>query len=615
MINKTMKRMTIYRLLAVLTTTTMLFAACTKEPADVRLEPKLSTSETLNVQSDSAYVVGFTIAGSNYSERGVCYDIATAPTTLSNKVVYSSATTTATFSVKLGGLNYATKYYARAYAIYPTGTIYGEEVTFTTLPIKPTVTTTAISAITGKTATGGGNVTISGGATVTARGVCFGTSHNPTISGSKTSDANGLGVFVSSLTGLLGNTTYYVRAYATNSVGTSYGPEVSFTTLVSLPTVTTTAVADITKISATSGGNVTYDGGAAITAKGLAWGTSADPLVSGNIIAGGTGTGAFVSNLTGLTKNTTYHVRAYATNSAGTAYGADVQFTTLADINKFWVVGGYNGWNNSDAALYIISTATNPEAQGYIDWPSAGAFKLTTDHSWDAPHTFGDDGTSTGKLQNPGSDIAIASAGYYFIKADPTTMTYSATKTTWGVIGDATPGGWGTQTDMNYNVTSKKFSLGVHLVSTGKFKFRGTSDWNINYGCTAADGSTLNAGGSDIAVAATGDYAITLDLSTPNTYTYSANTWGLIGDATPGGWGTDTPFTWDATNKVFTATLDLNTTGKFKFRANGAWTLNYGGTISSLSAGGADMSVATAGNYTVTFDPWAVTATITKNSK
>ena len=95
----------------------------------------------------------------------------------------------------------------------------------------PTVTTTAISNIDKTTATGGGNVTADGGATITARGICWSTSQNPTISGDHTTDGTGTGSFTSAMTGLTANTTYYVRAYATNSAGTAYGEEVSFTTL------------------------------------------------------------------------------------------------------------------------------------------------------------------------------------------------------------------------------------------------------------------------------------------------------------------------------------------------------------------------------------------------
>ena len=97
--------------------------------------------------------------------------------------------------------------------------------------VPPTVTTTAISNIDKNTATGGGNVTADGGATVTARGICWSTSQNPTLSGSHTTNGTGTGSFTSALTGLSANTTYYVRAYATNGAGTAYGEEVSFTTL------------------------------------------------------------------------------------------------------------------------------------------------------------------------------------------------------------------------------------------------------------------------------------------------------------------------------------------------------------------------------------------------
>ena len=96
--------------------------------------------------------------------------------------------------------------------------------------VSPTVTTTAITSITETTASSGGNVTYDGGGTVTARGVCWSTSVNPTFLDSKTSNGTGTGAFTSSITGLTNGTTYYVRAYATNSAGTSYGTQYSFTT-------------------------------------------------------------------------------------------------------------------------------------------------------------------------------------------------------------------------------------------------------------------------------------------------------------------------------------------------------------------------------------------------
>jgi len=603
-----MKKLSLLRTIIVFAVVASLFAACKKESADVRLNPQLSTSQVYNISSDSATVIGFVVAeGEGFSERGICYDKAPAPTTNKSKVIYTGDSPTATFTVTLGGLDYATKYYARSYAIYDNWTFYGEVLTFTTAPVVPTLLTDVISQITGNSASGGGNVTIAGGAEVTARGLCYNTKSNPTIKNSTTLEGNGTGPFTSALTNLLGNTVYYVRAYATNSAGTGYGPEVKFRTNVDLPKVITSGVTEITKISAVSGGNVTYNGGGAITARGLVWSKNPDPdLTTGTVIASTADTGKFVINLTGLEKFTTYHVRAYATNSAGTAYGSDIKFTTLADITKFFVVGTYNGWDNSDKADFIISTATNSEAQGYVWFPEAGAFKLTTDHSWDDPHTFGDNGS--GQLTNPGSDIKVNTAGYQFIKANLSDMSYSVTPTTWGLIGSATPGGWDNQTDMTYITAAKILALGIHL-KAGEFKFRGTPSWSVNYGATAG---SLVFDGPNISVATEDDYAITLDLSHPNEYTYSANFWGIIGSATAGGWDSDQNMAWDNTGKVFKATLDL-TAGEIKFRANDDWGINFGGALNALTQGGANINISAAGNYTITLDPWAKIATITKN--
>jgi hypothetical protein len=104
-------------------------------------------------------------------------------------------------------------------------------VYYTAPPPEPaTVTTATVSAITLTTATGGGNVTSDGGGTVTARGVCWGTSANPTVADSHTTDGSGTGLFVSSITGLSPATTYHVRAYATNTAGTAYGDDLTFST-------------------------------------------------------------------------------------------------------------------------------------------------------------------------------------------------------------------------------------------------------------------------------------------------------------------------------------------------------------------------------------------------
>ena len=95
------------------------------------------------------------------------------------------------------------------------------------------------------------------------------------------------------------------------------------------PTVTTVAISSITSTTASSGGSVTSDGVSPITARGVCWSTFANPTISDSKTTDGTGTGSFTSSITGLNFGTTYHVRAYANNSGGTAYGSDLTFATL----------------------------------------------------------------------------------------------------------------------------------------------------------------------------------------------------------------------------------------------------------------------------------------------
>jgi hypothetical protein len=198
--------------------------------------------------------------------------------------------------------------------------------------VAPTVTTTAVTSITTTTAASGGNVTADGGASVTARGVCWSTSANPTTANTKTTNGTGTGTFTSSLTGLTSNTLYHVRAYATNSVSTSYGADVQFTTATAVvsPTVTTTDISGITDKTAVSGGTITSNGGGTITAAGVCWATTTSPTTANSKTNNSNGATPYISTLTGLTPLTTYYVRAYATNSAGTAYGAQVSFITTA---------------------------------------------------------------------------------------------------------------------------------------------------------------------------------------------------------------------------------------------------------------------------------------------
>lgn len=280
-----------------------------------------------------------------------------------------------------------TKYYYR-YEFYNGYNLMWTEIfnfTTTDQQDKPSVETVEATNITMTSAKVEGNVTNDGGSFVTERGICYSRFQGPTVSDSVRNAGTGIGRFVCELTNLTNATTYYIRAFATNSEGTSYGDEITIRTVEHpvLATVTVDEVSDITINTAVCGGNVVDDGFAEVDERGICYSTHHEPTVFDYKVSGGAGLGLFQCRMSGLEMLTTYYVRAYAHNSEGYAYSDEVSFVTadetylpevitheVTDFNHFYAIGG--GEVVADGGLDIIrrgvcwGTSPNPTIYGNV---------------------------------------------------------------------------------------------------------------------------------------------------------------------------------------------------------------------------------------------------------
>ena len=339
----------------------------------------------------------------NISNHGFCWSTQPTPDITKDHIDLGSISSTASFSSVISNLQPDQKYFIRAFATISGGTVYGTQSEFTTLNTGvPLVTSDTVTDITLVSARSGGKVLNDGGFTVTARGICWDKDNDFDIDHclDKTVNNSGTGHFTSDISGLSENTEYYVKAYATNQVGTSYGGARKFTTLsVTIPTVTTNEVTNQTAYSAVCGGNVTSDGNATVTARGVCWDTTGNPTLQNciNFTTDGQGTGTFTSNIAGLNASTTYYVRAYATNSEGTTYDDDdISFTTLTP----WSCGATLSITHTAGAIAPVYKTVN---YGTVQTNLTGSYKC-----W-ITQNLGSDRQATSA-----TDATEASAGWYW---------------------------------------------------------------------------------------------------------------------------------------------------------------------------------------------------------
>lgn len=332
--------------------------------------PKIITTKITAIAQSTASSggSGITDGGIPITVKGICWSTAENPTVdLSTKT--EQGTGVAAFASNMTGLTKGTTYYVRAYATNAMGTSYGNQETFKTIDI-PALKTVVATDILSISANSGGEVITDGGAVITVKGVVWDTKENPEITlSTKTSNGTGIANYISKMAPLTKSTKYYYRAYATNSIGTAYGQQEELTTLAELPVVSIVTMSEMTQVSAKGTAEITSDGGAEVTTRGLVWNTTGNPTIdNGTLIPNGAGPGIFNNIIDGLEEGPTYYVRAYATNEIGTAYSATV--TSFKICPATFIVSHVQGLNGAAVTKTVtygtVSSNISGEARCWI---------------------------------------------------------------------------------------------------------------------------------------------------------------------------------------------------------------------------------------------------------
>lgn len=257
--------------------------------------------------------------GSDIIEKGICYSSSNPPSIGNERILFTEEGVI--FNTTIPAVKAGTTY-IRAYAINGAGISYGESLSYNSIEIAVTFIDpsdkTALCRISTQSENG-----------VTMRGICWNTSGNPSIADNKIESNSSEDPLLLTITGLTPGTLYFTRAYGVSSNGVFYSWPFNFTTK-SLPKVTTSEFNNVGTYIVTSGGTITETGLATISKAGICWSTHPSPTLSDLKTEDyeGDEVKSYSSELSGLLPNTTYYVRAYATNSVGTAYGNERMITT-----------------------------------------------------------------------------------------------------------------------------------------------------------------------------------------------------------------------------------------------------------------------------------------------
>jgi len=350
----------------------------------------------------------------------------------------------------------------------------------------PTISTKTVSSIGTTTAVSGGEITSDGGSKVNARGVVWDIRSGPTLNtyAGLTLDGKGLGVYTSNLSGLKRNTTYYVRAYAVNGAGVTYGDEFSFMTLAEFATVITSDPVNITSTSVSCGGNVTDEGGAEVVERGVCWSISENPTTYNRQTSDGSGMGSFASQATRLTPGKTYYLRAFARNFIGTSYGNQVSFSTLPGQGEGEI---------------IFNTALTYGTFTDIDGNSYKTIQIGT-QTWMAENlrtTKYRNGDPIPEITDLNQWKNLTSGAYCNYNNEAEFAAIYGRLYNWFAVNDVrnlAPEGWHVATDNDW--TTLISYLGGNNVAGGKLKEAGLTHWNSpNSGATNESGFSAVPGG------------------------------------------------------------------------------------------------------------------------
>lgn len=228
------------------------------------------------------------------------------------------------------------------------------------------------------------------------------------------------------------------------------------------------------------------------------------------------------------------NVRQY--NGAASTVAPVYSNTVVINLTPYglslYVPGDYQGWSPGSAPTLGPLDGKPGLYEGYVDMPGAGThyFKYTSAPDWDHIN-YGDGGNGTFSTDGLAAGLSVPDGGYYELTANLNNNTWTATRTTWGIIGDATPGGWDNDTQMNYDAVNKVWKVTAHMKQNGSFKFRANNAWSIDFGIDNS-GKLVYAdnpffgytpGLNNLSVPSDGDYDIILDLHEAGKYTYQLN--------------------------------------------------------------------------------------------